>query len=92
MRDPCCHPDDICVEYTLAHLLNQLSALPPAAPVNVWPVVVKRAIFLGDLTQVHVDWGGRELIIRQTGAATPAEGSTAYLSIDSGHCVLLEPE
>lgn len=55
-------------------------------------VVIKRAIFLGDLTQVHVDWGGRELIIRQTGAATPAEGSTAFLSIDSGHCVLLEPE
>jgi iron(III) transport system ATP-binding protein len=68
----------------------QLSAEPPAASVNVWPVVIKRAIFLGDLTQVHVDWGGRELVIRQTGAETPAEGSTAYLSIDSGHCVLLE--
>ncbi|MEO8136324.1 MAG: ABC transporter ATP-binding protein, partial [Betaproteobacteria bacterium] len=68
----------------------QLSATPPAAPVNVWPVVIKRAIFLGDLTQVHVDWGGRELVIRQTGAEPPAEGVTAYLSIDSGHCVLLE--
>ena len=68
----------------------QLSAAPPAATVNVWPVVVRRAIFLGDLTQVHVDWAGRELVIRQTGAVPPPEGSTAYLWIDPGHCVLLE--
>jgi hypothetical protein len=39
---------------------------------------------------VHVDWGGRELVIRQTGAIPPAEGTTAYLSIDPAHCVLLE--
>ena len=70
----------------------QLSVAPPAASVNVWPIVVRRAIFLGDLTQVHVDWGGRELVIRQTAAGTLAEGATAYLSIEPGHCVLLEPE
>jgi iron(III) transport system ATP-binding protein len=69
----------------------RLSVEPPAASVNVWPVVVRRAIFLGDLTQVHVDWGGRELVIRQTAADTLAEGATAYLSIDTAHCVLLEP-
>ena len=50
----------------------QISALPPPAKVNVWPVLVRRAIFLGDLTQVHVDWGGRELVIRQTAAAAPS--------------------
>ena len=69
----------------------QISAAPPPGTINVWPVTVRRAIFLGDLTQVHVDWGGRELIIRQTAAAAPAEGSTAYLSIDPAHCVMLEP-
>ena len=70
----------------------QISALPPPAKVNVWPVLVRRAIFLGDLTQVHVDWGGRELVIRQTAAAAHAEGSTVYLSIETGHCVLLQTE
>jgi iron(III) transport system ATP-binding protein len=68
----------------------RLSALRPDAPVNVWPVVVRRSVFLGDLTQVHVDWGGRELVIRQTAAETLAPGATAYLSIDPAHCVLLE--
>jgi ABC-type Fe3+/spermidine/putrescine transport system ATPase subunit len=69
----------------------QLSATPQAQRVNAWPVTIRRAIFLGDLTQVHVDWGGRELVIRQTGAQPPAEGATVYLSIDPEHCVLLEP-
>jgi iron(III) transport system ATP-binding protein len=69
----------------------QLSAAPPAAAINVWPVMVSRSIFLGDLTQVHVDWGGRDLVIRQTAADTFKAGATAYLSIDPGHCVLLEP-
>ena len=27
-------------------------------------MTVKRAVFLGDLTQTHVDWGGQELVIR----------------------------
>ena len=70
----------------------QVSTEPPRHSVNVWPVVVRHAVFLGDLTQLHVEWGGRELVIRQTAAAAPAEGSTAYLSIDAAHCVLLEAE
>ena len=69
----------------------KLSAARPEGAVNIWPVTVKRDIFLGDLTQVHVEWGGRELVIRQTDAQPPAEGSTAWLSIDPAHCVLLEP-
>ncbi len=60
--------------------------------INVWPVVIQRTIFLGDLTQVHVDWGSREIVIRQTDAVALAPGSTAYLSIDPEHCVLLEPD
>jgi len=69
----------------------KLSATRPDAPLNVWPVVVKHAVFLGDLTQVYVEWGGRELVIRQTAAETLKEGATGYLWIDPAHCVLLEP-
>ena len=68
----------------------RLSADRPALGENVWPVRVKRSVFLGDLTQVHVEWGGRELVIRQTTAAPCGEGEKAYLSIDPSHCVLLE--
>ena len=68
----------------------RLSAERPARSENVWPVRVKRSVFLGDLTQVHVEWSGRELVIRQTTAAPYSEGEQAYLSIDPGHCVLLE--
>ena len=70
----------------------QIGTSPPPSKLNVWPIVVRHAVFLGDLTQLHVEWGGRELVIRQTAAAAPAEGSTAYLSIDPAHCVLLEAE
>jgi ABC-type Fe3+/spermidine/putrescine transport system ATPase subunit len=69
----------------------KLSGARPDAPINVWPVVVKRAVFLGDLTQVYIEWGGRELIIRQTAAETLAPGAAGFLSIDPAHCVLLEP-
>ena len=57
---------------------------------NVWPVTVKRTVFLGDLSQIHVDWGGRELIIRRTGIQTWSAGQPAFLSAEPGHCVLLE--
>ncbi len=60
------------------------------AGANVWPVTVKRAVFLGDLTQVHVDWGGQEIVLRQTALdPAPAEGP-AFLSVDPARCVLLE--
>jgi ABC-type Fe3+/spermidine/putrescine transport system ATPase subunit len=68
----------------------RLSADRPASSENVWPVRVKRSVFLGDLTQVHVEWCSRELVIRQTTAAPCSEGENAYLSIDPSHCVLLE--
>ena len=71
-----------------AHL--QLTPQRPAGEVNIWPVTVKRSVFLGDLTQVHVDWGGRELVIRRTGLDVLPDGQPAFLSIDSKSCVLLE--
>jgi iron(III) transport system ATP-binding protein len=68
----------------------RLDATPPPGPRNVWPVRVKRAVFLGDLTQVHVDWGGKELVVRRTALDGLSEGQQAYLSVDPRHCVLLE--
>jgi ABC-type Fe3+/spermidine/putrescine transport system ATPase subunit len=72
--------------------LQLAASPPPERTTNVWPVKVVRDVFLGDLTQVYVDWGGRELVIRQTAAEAPPKGSTAYLSIDPAQCVLLEAE
>ncbi len=72
------------------HLL--LSAGRPDIQVNAWPVVVRRCVFLGDMTQVHVEWGGRELVIRQTIAGAWAAGDAAWLSIAPSNCVLLEAE
>jgi iron(III) transport system ATP-binding protein len=57
---------------------------------NSWPVTIHRSVFLGDLTQVHVDWAGRDLIVRQTGMQTWSEGQSAFLSVAPEHCVLLE--
>jgi iron(III) transport system ATP-binding protein len=70
-----------------------LGTVAPDAAVNVWPVTVTRSIFLGDLTQLHVAWGGRELVIRQTAADGFgfAPGATMFMSVDPEHCVLLEP-
>jgi iron(III) transport system ATP-binding protein len=68
----------------------QLRATPPQASRNVWPVKITRSVFLGDLTQLHVDWAGDERVIRQTPADSFAEGATAYLSVDPSRCVLLE--
>ncbi len=61
----------------------------PQARHNVWPVTVARTVFLGDMTQAHVGWGGREVVVRQTSLPVVA-GQLAYLSVDPHRCVLLE--
>ena len=61
----------------------------PAGDRNVWDVRVTRTVFLGDMTQAHVEWGGRELVIRHTRVPVQA-GQDAYLSVDPSQCVLLE--
>jgi ABC-type Fe3+/spermidine/putrescine transport system ATPase subunit len=68
----------------------KLSADRPPVGTNFWPVTVLRSVFLGDITQVHVNWGQRELIARQTGPCPVADGQTAFLAIDPKHCVLLD--
>jgi TOBE domain len=57
---------------------------------NAWPITIPRSVFLGDLTQVHVDWGGRDLIVRQIGMQAWSAGQLAVLSVAPEHCVLLE--
>ena len=68
-----------------------LSEQEDPATRNTWPVTVTRSVFLGDLTQLHVAWGGREVIIRQSRARRWSEGQPAFLRVDPEHCVLLEP-
>jgi hypothetical protein len=68
----------------------RLEAARPAGQRNVWPVTVKRSVFLGDLTELHVDWGGRELVVRCTASDSVPGNQSAYLTGDPQHCVLLE--
>ena len=68
----------------------RLGQMLDAGAPNVWPVTVLRAVFLGDMTQVHVAWGNRELIVRQTKAGEFAPGQTVHLQISPDQCILLE--
>jgi iron(III) transport system ATP-binding protein len=68
----------------------RLVSEPPANAANVWPVTIRRAVFLGDVTQIHVGWGERELILRQTVAGEFLPGRSAFLSVDPQQCILLE--
>ena len=77
-----------CLSVRTVHL--QLSETKANDTVNSWPVRVVRAVFLGDLTQIHVAWGDRELVIRQTAPAPCPEGGMATLSVSPSQCVLLE--
>lgn len=71
--------------------LSISSSRPPDAQ-NCWSVTVVRAVFLGDITQVHVRWGDQELVVRQIGSSVVGPGETAFLSADPAHCILLEEQ
>ena len=62
----------------------------PEGSRNVWPVTIHRAIFLGDMTQLHVIWAGREVVVRCTALDGIQAGRPAWLSVDPAHCVVLE--
>ena len=47
-------------------------------------------MFQGDFTQYHVDWDGRQLIVRSAAPEPMAEGDEVFVSADPRHCVLLE--
>jgi len=63
----------------------------PAGERNIWQAAVHRSVFLGDLTQVHVTWGDREVVVRQSGMQLWEDAQPVWLSVDPRHCVLLEP-
>jgi iron(III) transport system ATP-binding protein len=72
----------------------RLSFAPPldtAGTRNVWPVRVRRCVFEGDFTQIHVTWGDRELVLRCIAQEPIEEGREAYLYADPAHCILLDP-
>ena len=68
----------------------RLERARPAAVVNAWPARIRRRVFQGDLTQYHVDWDGRTLIVRAAAAEAMAEGDEVFVSAEPRHCVLLE--
>ena len=68
----------------------RLERARPAASVNAWPARIRRRVFQGDLTQYHVDWDGRTLIVRAAAAEGIAEGDEVFVSAEPRHCVLLE--
>jgi len=71
----------------------RLGFAPPldtAGTRNVWPVRVRRCVFEGDFTKIHVTWGDRELVLRCVAQEPIAEGREAYLYADPAHCILLD--
>jgi len=70
----------------------QLHGERPAGERNVWPVTIARSIFLGDLSEIHVHWAGRQLIIRRSALDRMDEGQQVFLSVDPSRCVLLEDD
>ena len=61
-----------------AHL--RLSPEPPVAADNVWKVTVKRALFVGDMVEYDLDWGGVTLRAREVSTAFFDAGTTIYAS------------
>jgi iron(III) transport system ATP-binding protein len=67
-----------------------LSPERPVFETNVFPVIVERAVFLGDITQMHIRLGSQSLIVRQIGPAPADAGGTAWLHMPPERCTLLE--
>src|SRR5205085_8745488 len=57
----------------------------PAAVRNVWPARVRRCVFQGDFTQIHLTWGDRELVVRRAAQEPIATGREGYLSVEPAH-------
>jgi ABC-type Fe3+/spermidine/putrescine transport system ATPase subunit len=84
-RDPGAQPS-----VSVRTVALRLSTARPAGGPNIWQATVRRSVFLGDIVQVHVDWGGTELIVRQTSGEIWTEGQPVWLSAAPESCVLLE--
>jgi len=68
----------------------RLERARPATAVNAWPARIRQRVFQGDFTQYHVDWDGRQLVVRVATLDAIGEGEEVYLSVEPRHCVLLE--
>ena len=68
----------------------RLDRTRPDGVVNAWPGRIRRRVFQGDFTQYHVEWDGRELIVRSATSDPVAEGDQVFISADPRYCVLLE--
>jgi ABC-type Fe3+/spermidine/putrescine transport system ATPase subunit len=67
-----------------------LARARPEAAVNAWRGRIRQRVFQGDLTQYHVEWEGRVLVVRSAAAEPLAEGDEVFVSAEPRHCVLLE--
>jgi ABC-type Fe3+/spermidine/putrescine transport system ATPase subunit len=79
---------DVLLAVRTVHL--RLERTRPATGVNVWPARIRQRVFQGDFTQYHVDWDGRQLIVRSAAAEPLAEGDAVFVSTEPRYCVLLE--
>jgi iron(III) transport system ATP-binding protein len=68
----------------------QIATERPAGDMNVWPVKIRKAVFLGDFAQLNVAWGETIVVVRRLGSDMVADGQPAWLSADPQRCVLLE--
>jgi ABC-type Fe3+/spermidine/putrescine transport system ATPase subunit len=81
--------DEVTLSLRTVHLrLHKTSPSPDHG--NVWPVTISKSVFLGDLTQIHVNWGGRELVVRESIPHRYAANQSAFLTIAPENCVVLE--
>jgi ABC-type Fe3+/spermidine/putrescine transport system ATPase subunit len=68
----------------------RLDRARPDGSLNAWPARIRRRVFQGDFTQYHVEWDGRELIVRSASPDPLAEGEHVFVSADPRYCVVLE--
>jgi hypothetical protein len=84
------HAADVVSGAVRGRACAELSGLRRSSRQNVWPGRIRRRVFQGDFTQYHVDWDGRQLIVRTAASEPMAEGDEVLVSADARHCVLLE--
>jgi ABC-type Fe3+/spermidine/putrescine transport system ATPase subunit len=89
--DPCGRSVGATPTFSIRTVHLRFNATRPPGEVNVWPVRVQRCVFQGDFTQLHVAWGGRDLVIRSAALEPVAAAQEAWISVDPRRCVLLEP-
>ena len=88
LGDPCGRAPGAEPTLSIRTVHLQFSAARPEGAVNVWPVRVRRCVFQGDFTQIHVAWGDRDLVIRSAALEPIADGP---VGVDFGGPVAVRP-